>query len=168
MLCNLTRETGTESGKRRPRTVGKAKHGYRCLDRPRGDVDDATETAFDHRIDQRLDEVEGCQHVRIKRLDPGLTGPVTEITGRRSTGIVDQDIHLARRVDHCRAAFRRGYVACHLGDRDAVLCANTVSRRGQRFGGARIHHQIDANRRQRISTSKAKSLARRAYDRGLS
>jgi hypothetical protein len=106
MLCNLTREAGTEPGQRRPRPIGQAEHGNRCLYRTRGDVNNPAKPALDHRVDHSLDEVEGGQHVRIKRLDPGLTGPVTEITGRRPTCIVNQNIHLPRCIEDSRPPLR--------------------------------------------------------------
>ena len=54
----------------------------RCLNRARGDVyvDAVAKTTLCHAVHRGVDQLDRCQHVGVKGLDPSVTLPVAEIT----------------------------------------------------------------------------------------
>jgi len=62
-----------------------------------------------HAVHRGLDELDGGEHVRVYRLDPGLAVPVAEIAGRRAARVGDHNVKV-------RAHGKYGLTAGHRGD----------------------------------------------------
>ena len=65
--------------------MGSRNHG-------RGDVDDATETPFDHAVEHVPDEQQWCEHVRVDGGNPLVAAPLSEPSGRWSAVVGDEDV----------------------------------------------------------------------------
>src|SRR5262249_22814352 len=127
--------------------------------------DDAAEAPLHHAVDRYLDELDGCEHVGVDRLDPVVAAPVAEVAGRRAAGVVDDDVGFGTGGQHLLAAGVGGDVDGDGSDLHAGLLADLLGRRLELGFGARIDHEVDAFARQRHGAALAQSLARRADDR---
>ena len=164
---DLAREPGDEAGEPGARAVGQAEDVDRRLHRGRRDVDDAAEPARDHAVDGRLDELDRRQHVGVERADPRRAVPVAEVAGRRSAGVVDQDVGLGTRGERRGAALRRRDVARDPAHRAAGSAPiSSAVRRSTSSVRATIVTSQPASR-ERLRAAAPQPLARRADERAL-
>jgi hypothetical protein len=161
----LARDAGDKAGEAGAGAVGQAQDLDRRLHRGGSNVDDAAEFARHHAVHCRLDQFDRGEHVGIERLDPVVAGPVAEIAGRRTAGIVDQDVRIGTGLEDGFAAGLGGDVADDLGHRHAG--ANFTYFSGgfrQRFGAARGHRDMHAFIGQRHRTGPSQALGGCAHD----
>ncbi len=91
---HLPRDAGDEAGEAGAGTAGEVEPGHRHLHRAGGDVDDAPETPLDHPIDDRLDELDRRDHVRLQPGEHALVIDLAEVARRRAAIVVDEDVDL--------------------------------------------------------------------------
>src|SRR5580704_7321681 len=138
-----TGHAGHEAGETAPRAVAQPQYVDRRLHRTRRDVHDAAEAALHHAVDRRLDELDGRQHVGVDRLDPVVALPVAEITRRRATRVVDDDVGLRTGGEHLLTTSVGRDVD---GDRrhlHAGLLADLLRRRLELGLGAGVDDEVD-------------------------
>jgi hypothetical protein len=85
-------ETCDQIGQAGARAVGQGEHCDWHFHRVRRDIDNAAESARDHAVQRRLDQRDRRKHVAVERLDPVVALELSEISGRRPTGIVDENV----------------------------------------------------------------------------
>ncbi len=104
---------GDEAGQAGAGAVGQPQGRHRDFHRHAGDVDDAAEPAVHHAVQAAPDHVDGAVHVGVDGVEPVLLAPVAKIAGRRSAGVVDQDVRCRA---GCRAVRRTAFVRRDIGD----------------------------------------------------
>ena len=99
------------------RAVGQTQHINRRLHSAGGDVDHAPKAPCGHAIHRGLDQLNGCEHVGVYRLDPRVAIPIAEVAWRGATGVGHDDIEVAawatRSGKHRGAAFGGGDVSSY-------------------------------------------------------
>ena len=124
----------------------------------RGDVDDAAPATVHHRGHQRLDHRDRGQHVRIERLDEILAVPIAPHAGGWAACVIDQNVDLARGLQHQLLAFVRGDIGGDGGDLDATVLTDAFGGCFQISGTACVHHQIHTRFGQRLCAAQAEAL----------
>jgi hypothetical protein len=137
----------------------------RHLHRARGDVDDASELAAHHGIDDLLRELDGGHHVGHHAVEHLLARQSAEIPQRRTAVVVDENVRLGARGQ--QRSLTRGIadVGDDARDRGAGCPPQIVNRGVHRLGRAAVEEDITAGLRQRLGAGASQAAARRAHER---
>jgi hypothetical protein len=154
-----------ERGQARPGAGRDVEPGDRRAHRAGCDVDDAPESALRHAGQERLDEGDRRQHVRLDAGQDVLAGDRAERLERRAAIVVDEDVGVGAGGEQRRARRRIVEVARDLVNHRAGPIANCLRRRTEAVCTAGVEKDLAAGFGERLGAGAPQTFAGSADDR---